>query len=523
MMMFASLALSVCYAETIFLDNSTGVINNSITYAPETRTCGKGRYRVFTKLDQAASALVDADILYARAGIYSRASVGEYISVHGHQVNYFTGALDITASGTPERHKLVSAYAGETVIIQAKAGASHYNPDPGDTSFTNSSHYYPHPAIGIHGAYLDVVDLKTYGQVLITGHDVTLEYCDLGGGGPHMNQGQVVAINSNRPGGVYNTLIRNNRIHHSCWGESTLNGSAVMGYNFSVIIENNLFYDNYGTDVLIKDCGDQQGRTTIIRHNLFGPTAINLKGNTGAGGMNQDKDIDRILIHNNIFYKKAAGVSCDGPPEGPSPRGMFIYNNTFIDCNVDLTEWTNPVIHAHNNLFYHFEKGQRFYDIQSDPWSQLDADHNLFYSAGGDSQWRHLYRNRASALATWQQYSGKDTSSVWKDPQFANPLGSRPWDFKRTDSGGDVIGSPYGSVCGAYVTGNEMIGLIAKRSDCAQRSDLNDNGIVDFEDLAILSYYWLDCTCSEPDWCQCSDFDQSGKVDFKDFAVLVVN
>ena len=84
--------------------------------------------------------------------------MGKYITVHGSKVNYWTGALAIAASGTPQTRKRVSAYQGESVIIQAKPGVSNYNPDPGDTSFKNSSHYYPHPAISISGAYVDVTD-----------------------------------------------------------------------------------------------------------------------------------------------------------------------------------------------------------------------------------------------------------------------------------------------------------------------------------------------------------------------------
>ena len=81
------LTSAICRAETIFLDNNSAVVNGSTSYDPQTRTCGKGKCHVFTELDQAARALVDANILYVRAGIYSRASVGKYIEVHGNKVN----------------------------------------------------------------------------------------------------------------------------------------------------------------------------------------------------------------------------------------------------------------------------------------------------------------------------------------------------------------------------------------------------------------------------------------------------
>lgn len=485
-LVLALMAASACNAASIYLDNGKGVVNGSSTYDPGTRACGQGSYKVFTDLDQAARALSDADSLYVRAGTYSRASVGNYREVHGNKVNYWTGALDITASGTAQKRKLVSAYKDELAIIQAKAGVSNYNPEPSDTSFKKSSHYYPHPAISVGGAYVDVMGFKTYGQVVISGHDITLQNCDLGGGGPHMNQGQVVAINSNREGGVYNVVVRNDRIHHSCWGESRGNGAALMCYNASFIVENNEFYDNYGADIRIKDTGGQQGRDIIIRYNFFAATSINPKGNTGVGGHNQDADVDHIYIHHNVFYNKSSGISFGSPAR----LATVAYNNTFVNCGYgrgesgDIGDWVNAVTNTYNNLYYHSKPGQKFYDTQTEPWSNLNSDYNLFFSTTGDTQWRHLYRNRASTLAGWQQYSGKDQKSVWKDPLFVNPAASRPGDFKRRGSSKDVVGSPYGSVCGAYVMGTEVIGVKKEPSITAFAIGADDSVSLSWTDFA---------------------------------------
>ncbi len=459
LLLFTSVA---CCADTIFLDNNPGIINGSKSYDPASRTCGNGSYTVYTNLSDASQALAAAKTLYVRAGTYSQPSVGKYITVHGSDINYWTGVLDITARGTPQKHIVISAYKNELVIIQAKQEVSHYNPDPADTGFRKSSHYYPNPAIGIHGAYVDVIGFRTYGQVVITGHDITLESCDLGGGGPHMNQGQVIALNGTENQGVYNVLIRSNKIHHSCWGESDGNGAALMGYNFSCIIENNEFCDNFGPDIGIKDTGGQQGREIIIRYNFFMPTSINPSGNAGIHGHNQDRRVDRVTIHNNIFLEKATGISFRMPARLDP---MLAYCNTFVNCGFnkndsgDIGDWINTSADAYNNLYYHSRRGQRFYDIQTKPLNKLKSDYNLFFSTEDDTQFKHLYRPRATTLAAWQQYSQLDGNSLWKDPEFVNPSGSRPRDFKRNGSTSDVTGSPYGSVCGAYVTGNEVIGI----------------------------------------------------------------
>ncbi|MBD3265285.1 hypothetical protein GF373_01335 [bacterium] len=447
----------------IFFDNAPNITEGDNTYDPETRTCGKGSYRVFTQLDTASNALDNADILYIRAGAYSRETVeGRYTTVHGSRVNYWTGALAINTHGSKENRKLVSAYQDEEVIIQAKSGVSEYNPDPMDENFKNSSHFYPHPAVSISGSFVDVIGLKTYGQVVINGHDISLQNCDLGGGGPHMNQGQVVALNSNRPKGVYNVLIKNNRIHHSCWGEGKTNGAALMCYNASFIVENCEFYNNYGPDVSTKDTGEQQGRDIIVRYNFFGPTSLHANGNTGFYGHNQDADIENIYVYQNIFLRKNKGISFRSNPRNE----MIAYNNTFINCglgggeNGDIADWQNPVIKVFNNLYYHAKPNQSFYDIQTEPWNRLHSDYNLFYSTTSDTTWRHKYRNRASSLSAWQEYSGKDQHSVWKQPEFKNPNGNRPEDFQRTGgSKQDVTGSPYSATCGAYITGDEIIGI----------------------------------------------------------------
>jgi uncharacterized repeat protein (TIGR02543 family) len=51
--------------------------------------------------------------------------------------------------------------------------------------------------------------------------------------------------------------------------------------------------------------------------------------------------------------------------------------------------------------------------------------------------------------------------------------------------------------------------------------DLNNDGILNFSDFAIFAFYWMDDTCSGPDWCEGSDSDYSGRVDFVDLLNFV--
>ena len=47
--------------------------------------------------------------------------------------------------------------------------------------------------------------------------------------------------------------------------------------------------------------------------------------------------------------------------------------------------------------------------------------------------------------------------------------------------------------------------------------DLNNDGIVNFLDVAVLACYWR-CVCSQPEWCTGADIDWSGGVDYRDLA-----
>jgi len=96
----------------------------------------------------------------------------------------------------------------------------------------------------------------------------------------------------------------------------------------------------------------ERGRSIIIRYNFFRPTSTNPKGNAGVNGIGQDGEVDRILIHNNIFYRKSTGIAWDIP----ALKETLAYNNTFADCGsgggeaADISTWMSHVINSYNNL-----------------------------------------------------------------------------------------------------------------------------------------------------------------------------
>ncbi|MBN1647119.1 MAG: right-handed parallel beta-helix repeat-containing protein [Spirochaetales bacterium] len=432
--------------KTFYLDSGL-TVSHTATYSIAGRDGSGSDGEAYNNLQDAMEALDGGDTLFVREGFYSRTGFDPF---DPHEI----GALDIGPDGNARDYTAVVAYPGEQPVILAEPGKDHYNPDPADEGFDNSSGYYRNPAIGVHGDYLVVSGLKTYGQVVITyASHVLIEKCDLGGGGPRCGQGNVIVLDYDS----HDVTIRNNKIHNSCWGENDENGSAVIFYYASAMIENNEFYDNWGGDIYVKDTGGQEGRTMEIRYNFFGPSSV-YAGSRGYIDHNQRNEIDIVYVHNNVFLEKASGIQWGTVP-GMEMR-VFPYNNTFVNCGRDLNAWAPAQeLISYNNLLYH-DNGPDTYFYSA--YTIGDADNNLFWSVAGEVVWRMESSPGiiTTSLAEWQDYGGYDGASVYADPGFLNPAGDGPEDFRRQNYSGDVSGSIYGTVCGAYETGAEQIGTI---------------------------------------------------------------
>lgn len=445
-----SLLLAISNAKqclaTVFLDGSTtNCSNGSTTYNPSTRSCGSGSDTVYLDLASFSSNIVPGKTNYIRAGSYFRDNPGPS-----------GGALrvDVTKAGTSAALTVVRAYPGEelkAIVGTATRGAT-YNSNPGDTTGAGSWNYYPGSAIMVNASYVTIFGLKTYGQLYaITAHDVTIDSCDLGGGGPSEQQGNVVKFKDG-----YNYTLRNSLIHNSCRAiENDENGSAVIGYWCSFLLENNTFYDNWGVHVFNKDGLNQAGRTTEIRNNFFGLSSI-YPTISGLRGYNQYPQTAKVLVHHNIFYHNNVGYSTLAAPT----NSHVIYNNTFVDCNTDISNGSSGgpfPIQIYNNIFYHSAASKIFISLYALDYL-TGSDWNLYYSSGtwnksapGGLVWQ-------TTLPGWKTFSLMDSSSISSNPNFVNQSGSTPADFKRSSYIENLTGSPYSSHAGAYDSGSEIIG-----------------------------------------------------------------
>ena len=57
-------------------------------------------------------------------------------------------------------------------------------------------------------------------------------------------------------------------------------------------------------------------------------------------------------------------------------------------------------------------------------------------------------------------------------------------------------------------------------ADMIELTDLNADSIINFEDFAIFSAFWMNQSCADPNWCLGSDFDESGAVDNNDLLIF---
>jgi len=441
---------SKCSA-AVYLDGSTtGCSNGSTNYNPGTRTCGSGSDKVYLDLASFSANIVAGATNYIRAGSYFRDNATT------HQ-----GSLYITQSGTDDAHRtIVKAYPGEelrAIIGTATRGAT-YNSSPGDSTGVGSYYYYPNVVLRIAGNYITVSGLKVYGPTYFYGSNyAVVDTCDLGGGGSKDDmggQGQVVRL-LNTTGCV----LRNSKVHNSCTAiDGDQNGTAVMWYGTSCIVERCSFYDNWYGDVRNKDGAGQAGRTTEVRYNFFGPSSIYTNRGTGFQGFNQAQYTTNVYVHHNIFYNKYVGIDVVGAP----PGDYVFYQNTFVNNSfADIQQAVNNTSNSYkmyNNLFYHANQNiafNRTYYVGV----LAGTDWNIYYNTGiWQTHDSGAWSTVTTTLSGWQATSGKDASSLAANPNFVNASGNSPADFKRNSYAENFVASLYSIHAGAYETGQEIVG-----------------------------------------------------------------
>lgn len=254
---------------------------------------------------------------------------------------------------------------------------------------------------------------------------------------------------------AHNTTIRNNRIHQFRGGQ---NEAGIMAYDSNDnIIEHNEIYDN-GQGIFIKGLhpGNTQARN-LIRKNFI---------HDNGGGIRVLLAEDTIVSQNLVINNSGAGLWAGF---AGSTRSRFI-NNTLYGNHIGIFPQGADLVDVHfkNNIVV--GTGDAIFDWQSvNPLQQSTTfNRNLYYN---HARFAYYESGGTFPFASWQGTYGKDAdSSADRSPLFVTP-GSN---FKLQSNSpaltlgrvAESIGGSNDAVipAGAYITGNEVIGLLSESS-----------------------------------------------------------
>ncbi len=268
-------------------------------------------------------------------------------------------------------------------------------------------------------------------------------------------------------------VIRNNRIHR-VWGTGTTTGTGgqndagIMSYDSNDgLIENNEIFD-VGQAIFIK--GNHAGFTqarNIIRYNYV--------HNASFGGIRvvgaQDTKIYQNIVTNSLLGFQAGFFD--------ATRSRFVNNVAYNNQHGVMTQSTELVdVQFHNNLIVGGTvSGAGCYNVQNPGLQQINFIRNLYYNNLNNAVWNLDGTKNIIPFSTWQAPVanggyGFDVDGLnGANPLFVNPLnnnfklqplspaltlGRDVLDLNNNGSSSDIIPA------GAYITGNEVIGLLSQ-------------------------------------------------------------
>ncbi len=375
--------------------------------------------------------LYAGDVLIVKNGTYASKASQEW---------YIPG-ITFSRSGTSGNPITVKAYPGHTPVID------------GNTSTWRTIGAYNKSYIVLDGFKI------IYGVVAFhTCSYITIQNCELQYGltdpadPSHTN---MIIIESTQYATIRNNKIYGNK-YHAPGGTNNQVAIMLYGNNNNTIIENNLLYDNhYGyRNKCGSNCPSNQYNT--IRYNIFRDHTYNaiLLGGYSTASQNE-------RIYQNIFLNTPMAIFFN-----TGNSGAHVYNNVFYwdaGSNPSLREGvgiiggsTNPNLQIFNNIF----RGYSSPISNEVPLpSGLYIDYNSYSNyIGFFYDWSWITFNQFKTNVGNNNYVQNNV-----DPLFVDPTNR---DFRLQSNSPCLNSGRDGVNMGAYITGNEIIGLISEtRSD----------------------------------------------------------
>lgn len=268
--------------------------------------------------------------------------------------------------------------------------------------------------------------------------------------------------------------VKNNRIHRAQDGVNPggENEAGIMAYSMDdTIIEHNEIYD-VGVGVFLKG---EPVTTTMERNRI----RYNLIYNANHVGVRVLDGSDN-LVYQNIIKGSNAGVRIGFD----DPDRTRVVNNTIYDTTSGFVPQDDNMVDTHfkNNLVVGVTSDRAIYGLTAVIGTQsMTLDRNMYYNVSPFAD----YDGPTYTFATWQGTYGYDLNSVnGTDPQFVNAAGGN---FRIQNATALTLGRVVESIggtngatipVGAYITGNEVIGLETSTSSAGVTGNIRFIGNV---------------------------------------------
>lgn len=432
------------FAKTLYVDGASG--NDSVSYADNSasspwRTIGRAAWGSTSRgAPNASQAARAGDNVIVRAGTYSTTGTDVRYDPAYNPVNTGTASAPIVfeAEGT-----VVLTQSGRGPVIGANGnyGARDYIVWRGFTINEINA-----PSRSDTGP---VVLWSTTGSRI---EDCTIDGFDNGVNGDNHN--------GIRLENTIDVVIRNNRIFNVLnFGRVHHNGAGIMAYfSRGAIIEHNEIYDS-GAGIFVKggDNRDFTIRYNVVRNNGKGILTMY----THAQGEHR--------IYHNIALNNNAGISVE-----IASANVSVVNNTIHGNNNGIVVgWcgnTMSNIRFFNNVVVN-SSAEAISAGECETAAPFELNHNLYEN---NARGWSIAGQRYTSLSAWRSATGGDEiASIVQNPMFVDPdelnfrlqpgspaasSGRDVLDLDRDGSSSDAIS------IGAYVSGDENIGLLGDRS-----------------------------------------------------------
>ena len=356
----------------------------------------------------------------------------------------------------------------------------------------------------------------------------TIERCDLYNVSTIYNEGQETRPANLQLHTTDNVTVKKNTVRES-WGE----GIGLYWGCDDCLVEDNIVYANKHAGIYL----DNAHRISVRRNLVYGTTDPSFHRSSGfmGAGIWTDDEIGRVAANgtqsDNKFYDNLVafcnvGICLATSDAGSVLKNTDVYNNTFIDCKTNFLLYGGPWENSYvrNNISWCIS-GDCEHINTSNPTPGLTWDHNNWSSAvsGSASGTGDVIEvPKLQKTTGWRSMTGGDLKGSDFTLQPTSPAIDK----------GATLGSPYNQGLNPASTWPDNIFTLDQDgygdweigAYVFTGADINSDGKVDLNDVAVLSVWWDDeNACSAPGWCGRADFDMSGTVDMSDLAYLAEN